>query len=101
MNAPSMEDQDIPFIERRHQGWRVSEIGVLVMLLVQLAGLIWGAATLKSGVDQQGAIVFELRGIVRDVDIRQRQQEIDNARRDGRVDAIASMLSELQRRMAR
>ena len=90
-----------PFHERRHTGWRVQEIGVLVMLLAQLAGLIWGAATLKSGVDQTAAVVSELRGIVKDVDNRQRQQEIDNARRDGRVDAITNMLTELQRQLRR
>lgn len=69
------------------------------MLLVQLAGLIWGAATLKNGVDQTAAVVRELRGVVNRVDERQRSGEIDDARRDGRMDAIQGMLTELQKRV--
>jgi hypothetical protein len=85
--------------ERRSPHWRVHEIGVMVMLLAQLAGLIWGAATLKSGVDQTAAVVSELRAIVDRVDERQRRGEIEDARRDGRMDAIQGMLTELQKRV--
>jgi hypothetical protein len=87
--------------DRRNAHWRVQEIGVLLMLLLQLAGLIWGAATLKNGADQTTALVNELKNIVREVDQRQRAEEISNARRDGRVDALQGMIAELQKRVMR
>ena len=70
------------------------------MLLVQLAGLIWGAATLKSGVTNMGLLVDKLEASVQAVDLQQRRLEIEQARQAGRIDAIQGIVVEIQRQRA-
>ena len=84
------------FKERRSNHWRIQEIGVLLMMVVQLAGLIWGAATLKSGVDNMKLVVDRLDKRVEDVNERQRLQEIQAAEQKGRLAAIQDLVFDLK-----
>jgi len=105
MPLDALEDTDeIPvkrMKDRRNYHWRSQDIAILFALAIQLGGLIWGAATLKSGVDQTKQLISELRASVDKVDDRQRTEEINNARRQGRVDALENMIVEIRRERVR
>jgi hypothetical protein len=62
--------EDLRKGDRRHTP--LSQIATLVMLALQLAALVWGAATLKAAVDQLESTVINIG-----VDIRENQVKIN------------------------
>lgn len=57
----------------------MTEIAVIAALLVQFAGLVWGAASIKSAVDSLNDAVIKLSGAVMKLDDRVDAHDIEIA----------------------
>ena len=66
-----------------------------IQLGVVVCGLVFGALILRANTEMQARLLTELKLVVKDVDARQRQNEIDDAKRDGRIEAIQQMNAQI------